>query len=950
MGIIRDIFRGEPNSLIAAAATEPVAPSFSVDANSIDPAVFGLTSYASPTAVAPRIDRRAAMQAGAVKRSRDLVPGTLGTLPLDLYGPNNARANSALLEQPERNLARSVSMTRLFEDMYFEGIGWWLITEIGWHGYPTKVRRLKPSRVAVDDDGLVYVDGILTSDRHLIRFDSPTDPFLVAGARAIRTFLVLDAAVARNADGVPPLDYFSSADGFDPADDLEVQEILDAWQTARKSRATGYVPANLKHNVVGWNPEELQLEGARREAVIEIARHGGVDPEELGVSTTSRTYANSFDRRKTFLDFTLGQFRQAVEDRLSMPDVTPRGYYSKFNLDSFLRSSTLERYQAYAAGLACGALDQSEIRDLEDKPPLANPPAPTKGPPAVAASQPTAIGFDDEPVIRLDAPQAGAAFQVDVQTRTISGLAVPYGVQAMSNGQRWQFAQGTIKFADVRRVKLWVQHDKTQAVGVATALDDRPEGLFATFKVARGPEGDKALSLAEDGVLDGLSIGLKQGGKFATRGGVNFAVEAPLMEISLTPAPSFDDARVHAVAASADQEGNIMPCTKCNQIHGAGIVECDATALASFEASQSGADFSAISDAISQGFQAINVNIGAPEPVGAGESFAVTEALPYRFDGTEGEHSFSADLRATASGDTVARQRLDGFMDEAFAVTSAGVSSLNPTQHRPELYVPNLEFTRPLFNMISTGPISDKTPFTVPKFASAAGLVGDHTEGTEPTPGSFTATEQTISPTAVSGKIEINREVWDQGGSPQADAIIWREMLSGYYEALETKIAAMLNGLTLTEVNLAGATDDALVDAVENIFVDLQFVRGGNRYSGMALDGQLFKALVGAKGTDGRKLLPALAPQNADGQTAGNFSEVAIGSQRAVASWALGSAVDSNSYLVVPSSVWLWASPPKRFTFEYQVKSVDMAIWGYQAGAVLRDTDVKRIDYTTADV
>jgi hypothetical protein len=41
------------------------------------------------------------------------------------------------------------------------------------------------------------------------------------------------------------------------------------------------------------------------------------------------------------------------------------------------------------------------------------------------------------------------------------------------------------------------------------------------------------------------------------------------------------------------------------------------------------------------------------------------------------------------------------------------------------------------------------------------------------------------------------------------------------------------------------------------------------------------------------------------------------------------------------------ASAPKRFTFEYQVKSIDMAVWGYSATAVLRDTDVKRIDYST---
>jgi hypothetical protein len=52
----------------------------------------------------------------------------------------------------------------------------------------------------------------------------------------------------------------------------------------------------------------------------------------------------------------------------------------------------------------------------------------------------------------------------------------------------------------------------------------------------------------------------------------------------------------------------------------------------------------------------------------------------------------------------------------------------------------------------------------------------------------------------------------------------------------------------------------------------------------------------------------------------------------------------------VPSSVYAWASAPKKFVFEYRVSAIDLAIWGYTATAILRDSDVKPIDYTTADV
>ncbi|HEY0699606.1 MAG TPA: phage portal protein [Micromonospora sp.] len=909
------------------------APTFAVDADSIDPAVFGLSSYAAPTSPAPRIDRRAAIQVPAVKRSRDLIAGTLGSLPLDLYGPGQVEVASALFEQPEANVARSVTLTRLFEDLLFEpgpdgrsGVAWWKVEALGWHGFPVKVRRLDPRHVNVDQHSRkVYVDGQHVPDEKLIRFDSPNDALLVAGARAIRTCLGLDSAASEGADGVPPVDYFTPADDADPADDDEIREILKEWQDARRARRTGYVPAALKYNVGGWNPEQLQLAEQRQHAVLEIARTAGVDPEDLGVSTTSRTYQNGETRRRDLLDFTLGGYRQAVQDRLSMPDVSPRGYYARINLDAFLRSDTKTRYEAYEIGLRTGAITEPEIRQLEDRPPLT-----TREETAVNADTTTTlrvVNFDDAgPALRLDAPHTEAAtFEVDAEARTIRGLVVPYGVPAKSRGKLWQFSKGTIKFAAVSRVKLWIQHDPTRAVGVATSFEDTDAGLFGTFKVARGEAGDVALSLAEDGVLDGFSIGLAEGGKYTPRDGINHAVEAPAMEVSLTPAPSFDDARVHAVAASqagTEPETMGLPAP---------------------------IDFSPVTAAIAQGFEQLRNPQTGRETVAAGDG-VVSEALPYRFDGVPGEHSFSADLRAMASGDSEARQRLDEFMDEAFAVTSANVAGLNPVQNRPELYVPQLEFTRPLWGLVSTGTITDKTPFTVPKFASSGGLVGAHTEGIEPTPGSFTATNQTVTPAPVSGKIEINREVWDQGGSPQADAIIWREMVNGYYETLEARIATRLNGLAIAETNLAGAVDTALVNAVQNIFVGLQFVRGGNRYSALALDGNLFPALVNAADTTGRKLLPVLGPTNAQGETNGAFSEVAIGSQRGRAAWALGTGNDKHSYLFVPGSVWAWASAPKRFTFEYQVKSIDMAVWGYEATAVLRDSDVKRIDYTTADV
>ncbi len=948
MGRIWDFLTGGP-----MPAPEPAPLTFAIDADAIDPAVFGLTSYAATAAKAPRIDRATAMQVPAVKRARDLIAGSIGGLPLAGYDGNRLPVTVQLFEQPERNTPRSVTMARTAEDMFFEGIAWWKITEyspIDQSLYPSRGVRLKPSEVVVRD-GRVYVNGRLTPDDQLIRFDSPNDPLLISGARAIRTALALDAAASRFADGTPPMDYFTPADPDD--EPANPQAYIDSWAAARRANATAYVPGSMVYHTGGWNPEQLQLSDARQHAVLEIARAVGIDPEELGVSTTSRTYANSFDRRKAFIDFTLAGYINAIADRLSMDDVTPPGQYARFNLDYFLRSDAVSRYAAYRAGLDVGALDHTDIARLEDKP----APSSREETPVTAQARSTVPTFDTSPELRLDAP--GTIAFADIEQRTVSGLLVPYGVPGRSNGQLWQFSAGVLKWSEVSRVKLWIGHDRNRAVGVATSLEERPDGLYGTFRIARGAAGDEALSYAADGVLDGFSIGLAAGAKSRRVGDINHVTDAGLMETSLTPAPSFDDARVHSVAAQADQEGTTMNCTTCGQVHAAGVTDCRPEDIATFTAAQ-GATFEqlggAITAAITAGFTNAATALTTPQGrqvIAAGDRIEVTEELPYRFNGGPGQFSLIDDLRGMASGNADATQRLETFMDEVgecFAVTTGNVAALNPVQNRPELFVPNLTFNTPLQDSISVGTIEDKTSFTIPKFASASGLVGAHTEGVEPTAGVFTATSQTITPTALSGKVEITREVWDQGGSPPADGIIWGEMLNAWYEAREARIATLLNGLSLTEINLASATGQALVTALTNVLVDLQFVRGGNRYTSALADGLLFKAMVNAQDTSGRNLLPVINPTNAQGQTGPGFSTVNLGSLGFKAAWALGATNASHSYLLVPTSFWQWASVPKRFTFEYRTALIDMAIWGYEANASLRDSDAKRIDYTTADV
>jgi phage portal protein BeeE len=328
-------------------------------------------SIASDPLGCGQVDRDKAMSVPAVASVDMLIAITLGQLPCIVRDAKRISTNSELLSQPEIARTRSVTMTQTVRDLLFDNIAWWKIEAKDALGYPTKIRRLDPSTVSVNNKGEVRWGGNRLLDNQVIRFDGPNaSGLLVRGARAISTCLLLDQTAAMYARDPQPLGYFSPAPDAEELSDTEAREILDDWERARLSRSTGFLPGELEHHATQFNPKQLQLQEARQHAVLEIARTAGVDPEDLGVSTTSRTYQNSEERQLARITGCLGGYIHAIEERLSMGDVTQPGFVVKFNLDAFLRASTGDRYAAHAIGLDKGFITLEEVRDMEDRPAL----------------------------------------------------------------------------------------------------------------------------------------------------------------------------------------------------------------------------------------------------------------------------------------------------------------------------------------------------------------------------------------------------------------------------------------------------------------------------------------------------------------------------------------------------------------------------------------------------
>ena len=144
----------------------------------------------------------------------------------------------------------------------------------------------------------------------------------------------------------------------------------------------------------------------------------------------------------------------------------------------------------------------------------------------------------------VDAAQDGSP------KRTITGIALPYNVEAtVSGGQTVSFLPGSLP-TDGKAPKLYMSHDSTQAIGLVTERADSQEAMYFTAKVSTTALGDEALILASDGVLDSVSVGVNPTKFTYNEDGVMIVEAADWMELSLVPQPAFSGATITDVAAS----------------------------------------------------------------------------------------------------------------------------------------------------------------------------------------------------------------------------------------------------------------------------------------------------------------------------------------------------------------------------------------------------------------
>ena len=380
MGIL-DLFR-TPDGLLEAAEALPRYDEPELLA-ALAPASWPVTTFRDGRLYSDRglnqaMSRRDAMTVPAIARARNIIAGTIAGLPLTMYRDTDGQRvtdRPAWLRQPDPLVPRQTTMASTIDSLLFYGQAYWQVIDVyAESGRPLRFRWIDPTRVGykVDRTGTIVeryqVDGHDVPNsglNSLVVFSGFDDGLLNRAARTIRTAIELERAALTYAETPAPSLALKNSGADLPSS--KIDELLVRWKAARQSNAVAYLSSAVDVQKVGFSPTELALNEARDQTVQELARAVGIPPWYLGADTgTGMTYSNVGNARRDLIDFSLKTFMDAVTQRLSLDDVTPRGTHISYELAEFTRSSPIERAQLAQALIPLGVVTPEEWRATED--------------------------------------------------------------------------------------------------------------------------------------------------------------------------------------------------------------------------------------------------------------------------------------------------------------------------------------------------------------------------------------------------------------------------------------------------------------------------------------------------------------------------------------------------------------------------------------------------------
>jgi HK97 family phage portal protein len=267
-------------------------------------------------------------------------------------------------------------MSFTFDDLVFYDVAYWQVLSVSPEdGRPVHARRIDVNRVSYNTQPIsnVLIDGFHVDGQPvpmsgvgslIVFYGLGTGGILSRAGRTIKTALDLEKAVSRMAEEPAPAMYIKNSGVDLPA--AQVSSLLANWKAARAQRSTAYLSGNLEVESFGFDATQMELSANRMNTATEIARLMNIPAWYLNAESTSSTYSNTLQERRSLIDLSLMPYLIAVEQRLSMDDITPSTQRVRFEVEEYLRGTPMERIEVTGKMLELGLINIDEARAMED--------------------------------------------------------------------------------------------------------------------------------------------------------------------------------------------------------------------------------------------------------------------------------------------------------------------------------------------------------------------------------------------------------------------------------------------------------------------------------------------------------------------------------------------------------------------------------------------------------
>jgi HK97 family phage prohead protease len=491
--------------------------------------------------------------------------------------------------------------------------------------------------------------------------------------------------------------------------------------------------------------------------------------------------------------------------------------------------------------------------------------------------------------------------------RTISGKIAPYGEVGATSAGRVVFAENSITVPEPSKVKLLMQHDNSKPVGRMQSVTSNKTGLYASFKVSASTRGSDAILLAQEQLMDGLSVGVEVDDSRQEKDYL-LVTAATLKEVSLVESAAFPSAAVLKIAA---QENAVDP-NQPTETTGETVDKAP-------EEMASEATF--LPDGATVTLKSVSYekddSEGDTTPVEAARKIIKPSALnsqrvrtPITSMGAYTEHKIKAAL---------------GSEESKLYVTAADDSwttnpAFNPTQYLSE-FVTNTRFPRSAVDACSKGVLPPKgNTINVPALVdSNGGLNGvAPTVTVEAEAGAVSATGMvteylTGTVNKYSGMNTLSVELLERTDNPQFFSELTNQLQIAYMNATDQAVITAINATGFTSTGVA-ATAAGLISYTAESTANVYKNSGYFAQNFVGSTG-IYNLLLGAVDSTGRPIFNAYQPNaaalaNAAGMVSNNSVRGnVLGLDLYVDRFMTAGVADDSAFILAPEAFTVYESP-----------------------------------------